>query len=168
MALFKKKQRADPDAEKLKSFLDMIAPSLVKFEFDRYFCGNSIRCVWALREYPTATDDQAILRHLGEMHGVTLHVYTRIVTPLEESRIVHNAEIRNRMKRNSTQNIQQAVEAESNLQDVKTLVGSMHRNKESLMHCAVYMELIASDQTEFEILQNQVTVELTRAKLNVD
>ncbi len=72
------------------------------------------------------------------------------------------------MKRNSTQNIQQAVEAESNLQDVKTLVGSMHRNKESLMHCAVYMELIASDQTEFEILQNQVTVELTRAKLNVD
>ena len=168
MALFKKKQRADPETEKLKSFLDMIAPSLVKFEFDRYFCGNSIRCVWALREYPTATDDQAILRHLGEMHGVTLHVYTRIVTPLEESRIVHNAEIRNRMKRNSTQNIQQAVEVESNLQDVKTLVGSMHRNKESLMHCAVYMELIASDQTEFEILQNQVTVELTRAKLNVD
>ena len=54
------------------------------------------------------------------------------------------------------------------MQDVKTLVGSMHRNKESLMHCAVYMELIASDQTEFEILQNQVTVELTRAKLNVD
>ena len=78
MALFKKKQCADPEAEKLKSFLDMIAPSLVKFEFDRYFCGNSIRCVWALREYPTATDDQAILRHLGEMHGVTLHIYTRI------------------------------------------------------------------------------------------
>ena len=72
MALFKKKQRADPETEKLKSFLDMIAPSLVRFEFDRYFCGNSIRCVWALREYPTATDDQAILRHLGEMHGVTL------------------------------------------------------------------------------------------------
>ena len=63
MALFRKKQCADPEAEKLKSFLDMIAPSLVKFEFDRYFCGNSIRCVWALREYPTATDDQAILRH---------------------------------------------------------------------------------------------------------
>ena len=62
MALFKKKQRADPEAEKLKSFLDMIAPSLVKFEFDRYFCGNSIRCVWALREYPTATDDPAFLQ----------------------------------------------------------------------------------------------------------
>ena len=28
MALFKKKQRADPETEKLKSFLDMIATSL--------------------------------------------------------------------------------------------------------------------------------------------
>ena len=91
MALFKKKQRADPEAEKLKSFLDMIAPSLVKFEFDRYFCGNSIRCVWALREYPTATDDQAILRHLGEMHGVTLHVYTRIVTPVSYTHLKFEA-----------------------------------------------------------------------------
>ena len=27
MALFKKKQRADPEAEKLKSFLDLLAPA---------------------------------------------------------------------------------------------------------------------------------------------
>ena len=135
---FSKKAPSQQEAF-LRTYLDRIAPGIVKFEVDHYIFGSTYRCVWALREYPTATDDQAILRHLGEMHGVTLHVYTRIVTPLEESRIVHNAEIRNRMKRNSTQNIQQAVEAESNLQDVKTLVGSMHRNKESLMHCAVYM-----------------------------
>ena len=85
MALFKKKQRADPEAEKLKSFLDMIAPSLVKFEFDRYFCGNSIRCVWALREYPASTESQAILRHLGEKSGVTLRIYCRQVSPGEEA-----------------------------------------------------------------------------------
>lgn len=41
MALFRKKQCADPEAEKLKSFLDMIAPSLVKFEFDRYFAATA-------------------------------------------------------------------------------------------------------------------------------
>ena len=34
---------------------------------DHYICGNTFRSVWALREYPTATDEQAILRHLGEM-----------------------------------------------------------------------------------------------------
>ena len=32
-----------------------------------------------LREYPTATDEQAILRHLGEKDGVTLRIYTRQV-----------------------------------------------------------------------------------------
>ena len=50
MALFKKKQRADPEAEKLKSFLDMIAPSIVKFETGYYICGNTFRSIWALRE----------------------------------------------------------------------------------------------------------------------
>ena len=152
----------------MKSFLDMIAPSIVKFETGYYICGNTFRCIWALREYPTSTDDLAILRHLGEKHGVTLHIYTRMVSPLEERKIVHNAEIRNRMNRGSSQNMQQAVEAESNLQDVANLIGSLHRNKEPLLHCAVYIEMIAGDMQELQILQTNVEVELMRSKLNVD
>ena len=54
----------------IKSFLDMIAPSVVSFMPDHFICGNTYRCVWALREYPTSTDEQAILRHLGEKDGV--------------------------------------------------------------------------------------------------
>ncbi|MFR5780052.1 MAG: VirB4 family type IV secretion system protein [Oscillospiraceae bacterium] len=146
----------------------MIAPSIVKFETGYYICGNTFRCIWALREYPTSTDDLAILRHLGEKHGVTLHIYTRMVSPLEERKIVHNAEIRNRMNRGSSQNMQQAVEAESNLQDVANLIGSLHRNKEPLLHCAVYIEMIAGDMQELQILQTNVEVELMRSKLNVD
>ena len=111
MSIFRRKKQTDAETESLKSFLDMIAPSIVKFETGYYICGNTFRCIWALREYPTSTDDLAILRHLGEKHGVTLHIYTRMVSPLEERKIVHNAEIRNRMKRGSSQNMQQAVEA---------------------------------------------------------
>lgn len=37
---------------KIKEFLDMIAPSVVKFNTDHFICGNTYRCVWALREYP--------------------------------------------------------------------------------------------------------------------
>lgn len=59
---------------KLKGFLDMIAPSVIQFYTDHYICGNTYRSVWALREYPTATDEQAILRHLGEKDGVTLRI----------------------------------------------------------------------------------------------
>ena len=168
MGLFRKKQQPDAEAETLKAFLDMIAPSIVRFETGYFICGNTFRCVWALREYPTSTDDLAILRHLGEKHGVTLHIYTRMVSALEERRIVHNAEIRNRMKRGSSQNLQQAVEAESNLQDVADLIGSLHRNKEPLLHCAVYIEMIAGSMQDLQILQTNVEVELMRSKLNVD
>ena len=168
MSIFRRKKQPDAETESLKAFLDMIAPSIVKFETGYYICGNTFRCVWALREYPTSTDDLAILRHLGEKHGVTLHIYTRLVSPLEERKIVHNAEIRNRMNRGSSQDLQRSVEAESNLQDVANLIGSLHRNKEPLLHCAVYIEMIAGDMQELQILQTNVEVELMRSKLNVD
>ena len=168
MGFFKRKRKTDEETENLKAFLDMIAPSIVKFETGYYICGNTFRCIWALREYPTSTDDLAILRHLGEKHGVTLHIYTRMVSPLEERKIVHNAEIRNRMNRGSSQDLQRSVEAESNLQDVANLIGSLHRNKEPLLHCAVYIEMIAGDMQELQILQTNVEVELMRSKLNVD
>ena len=168
MSIFRRKKQTDAETESLKSFLDMIAPSVVKFETGYYICGNTFRCIWALREYPTSTDDLAILRHLGEKHGVTLHIYTRMVSPLEERKIVHNAEIRNRMNRGRSQDLQRSVEAESNLQDVANLIGSLHRNKEPLLHCAVYIEMIAGDMQELQILQTNVEVELMRSKLNVD
>lgn len=53
------------DNVRIQEFLDMIAPSVIKFETDHFICGNTYRCVWALREYPTATEEQAILSHLG-------------------------------------------------------------------------------------------------------
>lgn len=129
----------------IKDFLDMVAPSVIDFKVDHYLCGNTCRCVWALREYPTSTDEQAILRHLGEMDGVTIRIYTRQVTPSEERRIIHNAANKHRMSRSSTEDLQQTVTAEANLQDVVTLVSSMHRNREPLLHCAVFLELTAPD-----------------------
>ena len=67
---------------------------------------------------------------------IRLHIYTRMVSPLEERKIVHNAEIRNRMNRGSTQDMQRAVEAESNLQDVANLIGSLHRRNEARVLCS--------------------------------
>lgn len=153
---------------KIKDFLDMIAPGIIKFNTDHFICGNTFRCVWVLREYPTATDEQAILRHLGEKDGVTLRIYTRQVTANEEKKIIHNAANKNRMDRSNTNDLQQTVTAESNLQDVVTLVSTMHRNREPLLHCAVYIELTAHDMDALKLLQTDVLTELVRSKLNVD
>ena len=153
---------------KIKTFLDMIAPSVLKFNTDHYICGNTFRCVWALREYPTSTSEHAILRHLGEKDGITLRLYTRQVTPAEEKRIIHNAANKNRMSRSNTNDLQQTVMAESNLQDVAALVAGMHRNREPLLHCAVFIELTAHDYDQLKLLQTEVLTELVRSKLNVD
>ena len=53
-----KPQSVSEEEAKIQEFLDMIAPSLIKFNTDHFICGNTYRCVWALREYPTATDEQ--------------------------------------------------------------------------------------------------------------
>ena len=156
------------DDVRIQEFLDMIAPSIIKFETDHFICGNTVRCVWALREYPTATDEQAILSHLGEKDGVTLRIYTRHVTPMEEKKIISNAANKNRMDRSNTNDLQQTVLAESNLQDVATIVTQMHRNREPLLHTAVYLELCAYDIDQLKLLQTEVLTELIRAKLNVD
>ncbi len=118
----------------IQEFLDMIAPSVIRFETDHFICGNTFRCVWALREYPTSTDEQAILSHLGEKDGVTLRIYTRHVTPVEERKIISNAANKNRMDRGNTNDLQATVLAENNLQDVAAIVAQMHRNREPLLH----------------------------------
>ncbi len=151
-----------------KNFLDMIAPSVIKFYTDYFICGNTFRCVWALREYPTSTGEQAILRYLGEKDGVTLRIYTRHVTAAEEKRIISNAANKNRMQRNSTNDLQQTVAAESNLQDVAQLAADMHRNREPLLHVAVFLEMISDSLDNLRILQTEVQTELVRSKLNVD
>ena len=164
----KKGPAPSTDLGSIKDFLDMIAPSVIDFKVDHFLCGNTYRCVWALREYPTSTDEQAILRHLGEMDGVTIRIYTRQVTASEEKRIIHNAANKNRMSRSSTEDLQQTVTAEANLQDVVNLVSTMHRNREPLLHCAVFLELTASSYDALKLLQTDVLTELVRSKLNVD
>lgn len=152
---------------KIQEFLDMCAPAVIKFYPDYYICGSAYRCTWAIREYPTETTEQAILRHLGEKSGITVRIYTRHVTPAEERRIISNAASKNRMNR-STSNIQQTIIAESNLQDVTNLIAQMHRNREPLLHCAVYLEMSADTLEKLKDLQADVMAELTRSKLSVD
>ena len=158
----------EPEDVRIQEFLDMISPSVIKFNADHFICGNTYRCVWALREYPTATEEQAILRHLGEKDGVTLRIYTRHVTPVEEKKIISNAANKNRLSKSNTNDLQQTVMAESNLQDVATIVAQAHRNREPFLHAAVYLELSASDLDQLKLVQTEVMTELIRSKLNVD
>ena len=163
-----RKRTPTPQEVFIRTYLDSIAPGVVKFEVDHYIFGNTCRCVWALREYPASTESQAILRHLGEKSGVTLRIYCRQVSPGEEDRIIDNANKKNKLDGSDPNKLRQAVEAESNLRDVAELVHKMHREHEPLLHCAVYLEMTADSAEHLRQLQTDVLTELVRCKLNVD
>ena len=164
----KKKKKAKPEAAPVKDFLDMIAPAAVRFNTDSSVLGSSCRCTLALRSYPASTGELALLSHLGEKSGVLLHIYIRQVPAAEEDAILHNAQNKNRMDRSSTSNMKQSITAEANLQDVETLIATMRRNKEPLVHCAVFIELCARDADGLRSLRDDVTAMLTRSKLGAD
>lgn len=161
------KTEEEKEQVRIKEFLDICAPSVLKFYPDYYICGSSFRSTWVVREYPTDTEEQALLRHLGDRSGVTLRVYTRHVTPAEERKIISNAASRNRMNRSSG-NIQKEIIAESNLNDVMNLIAQMHRDREPLVHCAVFIEISTPTLEKLKEMQAEVEAELTRSKISVD
>ena len=154
--------------EDIKDFLDVTLPGNVRI-YDSYVAQDNVfRSVWAVRAYPTTTEDQAILRHLGERSGVTLHIYCKELTAQEEERIVRNADNRNRMMINSVHDTQQNIQAQENAQDIVRLIQQLHRDKENLVHCSVFIEMMAPSVDELHHLEMEVRTELKICKIDVD
>lgn len=151
----------------VKDFFDMVVPSTIKFNVDHYICGDSFRCVWAIKEYPPQTTDQAILSRFGDKEAVTLHMYTRFVDGVEQRKIIQNAGRKNTMLAQSNE-ISDSVIGEGNLNDVVELLNDLRKNREPLLHCAVYIELSANSLDKLRELQSDVSMEMTRQKLSVD
>lgn len=150
-----------------KDFFDMILPGTVKFLSDHYIVGDSYRCVWAVREYPPSTEEQAILSQLADRSGVTLRIYHRLVESMEQRKIIQNATRRNRLKSGGT-DVSESIEAEGNLQDVIELLANLRKNKEPLLHCSVFIEMKAKSMEKLKELQSDIAMELTRSKISVD
>ena len=163
----KKKKQEKQERLAIKDFFDRILPGVLKFYSDHYICGDSYRCVWAIKEYPPSTEEQAILSQLADRTHVTLRIYNRLVDHVEQHRIIRNADRRNRL-RFGGDDIQEMVDAEHNLKDVKQLLANLRTNSEPLLHTAVFLELKASDMDKLRELQSDVMMELTRCKISVD
>ena len=151
-----------------KDFLDMAAPSVVKFNTDQAIIGCGYHAFLTLRGYAASTEELALLSRLGAKDGVNLSLYARQVTAAEEKQIIQNASNKNRLTRSNTNDLQQSVAAESDLQDVAALVTQMHRSREPLIHCAVFIDISAPDQARLSTLKDFVTAELARSKLTPD
>lgn len=139
----------------IKDFFDMVVPSTIKFNVDHFVCGDSFRCVWAIKEYPPSTTAQAILSRFGDKEAVTLHIYTRFVDELEQRKILQNASRKNKMLASSN-DLEDSVIGEGNLCDVVELMSDLRKNREPLLHCAVFIELSANIAKEMHISPNNL------------
>lgn len=130
--MFKRKPRVytPEEMEKIrtKDFFDCIAPGAVKFYTDHYIVGNSCRCVWAVREYPPSTEEQAILSQLADRSGVTLRIYHRLVESTEQRKILQNATRKNQLM-SGGRDVSETIEAQGNLQDVVELLANLRKTR---------------------------------------
>lgn len=169
--LFKKKQIELTEEQKeeirIKDFFDRILPATIKFSTDHYIIGDSYRCIWAIKEYPPTTEELALFSQLADRNNVTVRLYSRMVDALEQRRIIQNATRRNKLHSGSNDAMEN-ITAEGNLQDVVTLIAELRKNKEPLLHCAVYLELKADSMQKLRELQSEILMELTRSKMSVD
>ena len=167
--LFGKKKKVGEERAKMetKSFFDCIAPATIRFYANYFLVGDTYRCVWVIREYPPSTEEQAILSHLADHSGVTLRIYNRLVEAYEQRQIANNAARKNRLKLGDT-DINESIQAEQNLLDVQQLLVTLSREKQPLIHCAVFLELKARSMSALESLQSDISMELTRSKITVD
>ena len=164
------KKQMSPERQELirtKDYFDCIAPGVIRFFVDHYIVGDSYRCAWAIREYPPATEEQAVLARIADRNGVTVRIYHRLVEVMEQKKIIQNATRKNKMK-STANDMSEAVEAEGNLQDVIELLADMRKNREVLLHCAVFIELKAKSLDSLKNLQEEIQMELARSKITVD
>ena len=158
---------AEMEVIRTKDFFDCILPGTIKFLSDHYIVGDSYRCVWAIREYPPSTEEQAILSQLADRNGVTLRIYHRLVESMEQRKIIQNATRKNKLMSGGN-DVNETIEAEGNLQDVVELLANLRKNKEPLLHCSVFIELKAKDMDALKELQSEIAMDLTRSKTSVD
>ena len=90
--------------------------------------------MWAIREYPPTTEEQAILSQLADRNGVTLRIYHRLVESMEQRKIIQNATRRNRLKSGGN-DVSETIEAEGNLQDVIELARQPPQEQRAVTPC---------------------------------
>lgn len=156
----------DPD---IKKFVDLVAPSVMNFKHSNYcIVGNTYRTIWAIRTYITQTQQQALLKALGEKEGVTLHIYNRLVTPAERKKVIDNAERASKSKVNNSNKISETTEGIESLKDLQQILSSSYKTNEMLLHCAVFIEGMAYSYDDLKVVMDSILQVLIDARITRD
>ena len=133
------------EAYRVKTYKELITPGIISFRKspEYYLLGNTYRCVWAIRSYAETVQkdsaDIAVLHELGEMDGVTLHMYTRHLPDIERNEIFNRAQNRTTMQKNNAWKLHEQIQADEQMSVLSRVIRETQRTKERFVYCAVFI-----------------------------
>ena len=154
--------------DKMKDFIDCVAPSIIKAYPTYCMYGNLYRSVWAVTGYALSTTEMALLHELGEKDGVTLKIYVHPISASEESKIITNAERKSNFAKTNAKSLKESIVADDNINDIANLIQKMHQSKEPLLNCAVFIEISGRSQLDLQQKQDEVISILNKNKILYD
>ena len=151
-----------------KDFLSNISPSIIKFEKDYYIVGNTYRRVIAIRGYPPTTTEQGLLAYFSERENITLKTFTHKLTALESDRLLEKATNAHYANMYTTEKAHEQIRAKSDVESLNAIMEKMHKNREDLVLCAVFIEMVGKDLPDLREIESEIFSFLKRSRINHD
>ena len=170
----KESERKQREKEKQKAeyefslFWKRVMPGIISFCIDEAIVGDTFRHYMALREYQPTTTSQAILKDIAGMQGVSLKIFYKRITMLEEEKLITRGSRSTVYETNRAESLPDVVNAGENLQDVSEMFRTMRKERERILYCSVFLEIKGSSRAELESRKADVRAALMADRILAD
>ena len=136
--------------QQAKDFLTNISPSIIRFEKDHYIVGNTYRKAIAIRGYPRETTEQGLLAYFAEKENITVKITTHKLTSIESDRRLDKATNASNASRAIAEKAHAQIRANADLDALHGAMERMHKERENLVLCTVYVEMVSKDLPHYK------------------
>ena len=149
-------------------FWKRVMPGVVSFRLDEAIVGDTFRHYMAIREYQPSTTSQAILKDIAGLQGVSLKIFYKRITMLEEEKLITRGSRSTVYESNRAESLSAVVDAGENLSDVSEMFRTIRKERERILYCSVFLEIKASTRVELENIKADVRASLMADKIMAD
>ena len=149
-------------------FWKRVMPGVISFRLDEAVVGDTFRHYMAIREYQPSTTSQAILKDIAGMQGVSLKIFYKRITMLEEEKLITRGSRSTVYESNRAESLSDVIDAGEDLSDVSEMFRTMRKERERILYCSVFLEIKASTRVELENIKADVRASLMADKIMAD
>ena len=164
----KREKERRKEENEFSLFWKRVMPGVVSFRLDEAIVGDTFRHYMAIREYQPSTSSQAILKDIAGMQGVSLKIFYKRITMLEEEKLITRGSRSTVYESNRAESLSAVVDAGENLSDVSEMFRTMRKERERILYCSVFLEIKASTRVELENIKADVRASLMADKIMAD